>query len=387
MRTREQGDSMAEGEAHGAIEGANPLTAVVGIGAVTGYGWGRKHLQQGLLSGRSAVRAVPGFFPAFARDIQWVARVPDEGGEDDGAGRGARAAHFAVREAVDNAHDRGWRAGSVVGIVHCVVPEQRGLMSDGVVAEVMQEFGFHGPAVGVTAMTASTIAGLLTAKTWIEGGTVDDVIVVTGDLSVSPERCAALRDLGILQLDGPALDRCRPFQEGSRGTPAGEATVAFVVSNHADQPYATIRGGAMNYEVSHTEPLAFDLGQVRRAFTEALDRSGVAAADVAYLNAHGSGIPGCDAVEAAVFDQLLPAGAGLFSVKPLVGHCQAAAGAVELCASLYGFETGVIPAPPRVAAGHRRLLDGPTAAVDGLVVKASLGMSGHNAVVVLAPAG
>ena len=359
--------------------------AIVGIGAVTGYGWGRKHLQQGLLSGRSAVHTVRGFSPARPREPQWVALVPEDGAADDGATLGARAARFAVREAVGDAHDRGWRPGNVVGIVHCLVPEQAGLMTNGVVSEIMAEFGFHGPAVGVTAMTASTIAGLLTAKTWIDGGSVDDVVVVTGDLSASPERCAALRDLGILELDGPALDRCRPFQEGSRGSPAGEATVAFVVSNHAERAYATVRGGAMSYDVSHTTPLALDAGQVRRAFTEALDRSGAQAGEIAYLNAHGSGIPGCDAVEAAVFDDLFPAGTGLFSVKPLVGHCQAAAGAVELTASLYGFETGVIPAPPRVAPGHRRLLDGPTAATDGLVVKASLGMSGHNAVVVLAP--
>ena len=363
---------------------AVPQTAVVGIGAVTGYGWGRKHLQQGLLSGRSAVHAVPGFSPALPRDQQWVAQVIDDGVDEDGANRGARAARFAVREAVGNAHDRGWRAGRVVGVVHCLVPEQAGHMPDPVVADIMAEFDLHGPAVGVTAMTASTIAGLLTAKTWIEGGTVDDVVVVTGDLSASPERCAMLRDVGILQLDGPALDRCRPFQEGSRGAPVGEATVAFVVSNHADRAYATIRGGAMTYDVSHTAPLSLDAGQVRRTFSEALDRAGADAAEVAYLNAHGSGIPGCDVVEAAVFDDLFPAGANLFSVKPLVGHCQSAAGAVELCASLYGFETGVIPAPPRVAPGHRRLLDGPTAAADGLVVKASLGMSGHNAVVVLA---
>jgi 3-oxoacyl-[acyl-carrier-protein] synthase II len=118
---------------------------------------------------------------------------------------------------------------------------------------------------------------------------------------------------------------------------------------------------------------------------EALANTGVPAGDVTYLNAHGAGIPASDTVEASVYDEILAGAAGMFSVKPLVGHCQSAAGAVELCASLYGFATGVIPAPPRVARGHPRLLDGPTAVTDGLVLKASLGMSGHNAVVVLAP--
>ena len=48
-----------------------------------------------------------------------------------------------------------------------------------------------------------------------------------------------------------------------------------------------------------------------------------------------------------------------------------------------GFERGVIPAPPRVAKVHPRLLDGPTACVEGPVVKSSLGMGGHNGVMVL----
>ena len=43
----------------------------------------------------------------------------------------------------------------------------------------------------------------------------------------------------------------------------------------------------------------------------------------------------------------------------------------------------MIPAPPRVAKGHPRLLDGPTACVEGPVVKSSLGMGGHNGVLVL----
>ena len=84
-----------------------------------------------------------------------------------------------------------------------------------------------------------------------------------------------------------------------------------------------------------------------------------------------------------MFDDLFPDAEGIFSVKPLAGHCQAAAGSVELIASLYGFERGVIPAPHRVAKGHPRLLDGPTACVEGPIVKSSLGMGGHNGVMVL----
>ena len=50
--------------------------------------------------------------------------------------------------------------------------------------------------------------------------------------------------------------------------------------------------------------------------------------------------------------------AQVYSVKPLVGHCQGAASAVEVAAAALGYDDGVIPAPPIVAPGHAQLLDG-----------------------------
>ena len=75
--------------------------------------------------------------------------------------------------------------------------------------------------------------------------------------------------------------------------------------------------------------------------------------------------------------------AGLFSFKPLVGHCQGAAAAVEVALSCMSFEKGIIPAPRPVADGHRRLLDGPTVRRPGPIVKTSIGMGGNNSAIVL----
>jgi 3-oxoacyl-[acyl-carrier-protein] synthase II len=121
-----------------------------------------------------------------------------------------------------------------------------------------------------------------------------------------------------------------------------------------------------------------------RCFELALHNADVDAADVAYLNAHGPGTALCDASEARVLDELFPSAHGIFSVKPLVGHCQAAAASVEMLATIYAFQTGFIPAPPQVAPGHPRLVNGLTARVPGLMVKSSVGMGGYNTVVVVA---
>ena len=49
------------------------------------------------------------------------------------------------------------------------------------------------------------------------------------------------------------------------------------------------------------------------------------------------------------------------------------------------YDRGIVPAPPTVAAAHPQLLNGPTPITDGLTLKSSLGMGGHNSAVILAP--
>lgn len=382
---------------------SGPSASICGIGAVTGYGWGQKYLWDGLYSGASALRPTPGFGDHYPFDEAWVAQISDEGDPSDGPSRFARATRFAAREAVHNALDRGWRPGPTVGVVHALVLgdvdawagfHSRGghdtskrewlqLMPSAVLTAINHEFGFHGPTMAVSAMCASGVAALLTAKLWLDAGLASDVLVLACDLSARPENCAAFTEVGVLFCDGPASTICRPFQEGSRGFVCGEAAVGMVLSNRPAGSHGELLGGAVTHDGAHIISLAPDHEEIFRSFRQALDRAGVAPEEVAYLNAHGPGTAQCDAAEIHVLDELLINAYGIFSMKPLTGHCQAAAGSVELLASLYAFSTGVIPAPRRVAPGHPKLLDGPTASFEGPVVKSSLGMGGYNGVVVL----
>jgi len=379
--------------------------SITGAGAVTGYGWGQKFLREGLYASAPSIRPTPGFAPYFDDDLGWVSMVEDAGAVTDGPSRMMRAVRFAAREAIESAFDRGWRPGRTVGLVHGVVlgdvdhwreyHHRKGmgttkrnwleLMPSTVLMEVMKEFDFHGPALSLGAMCASGPAGIMTAKTWIDTGMTDDVIVIASDLSISPENARSFAELGPLFIDRPPDETCRPFQEGSRGFNPGEASVAFVVSRRPSGALGTVLGAAMTNDGYHPVSIAPDYRQVRRAFVAALEDAGVAASDIVYLNAHGTGTAQCDHVESAIFDELFPEAQGIFSFKPLVGHCQAASGSLEILGSLYGFETGVVPAPRRVAKGHPRLFDGLTVANEGPVAKSSLGMGGNNAVVILRP--
>jgi 3-oxoacyl-[acyl-carrier-protein] synthase II len=248
-----------------------------------------------------------------------------------------------------------------------------------------QEFGWNGPVMTASAMCASGNAALLTAQAWIAAGIVRDVLVVTVDLSVVPEALAGFRDLGVAVLDAPALRACRPFQEGSRGFVMGEGAAAFIVSASPTGAYGHLLGGAMTHDAHHVISIEPTHAQVKACVATALDHAGVSGADICWVNAHGPGTAQCDSAEAAMAESVLGPHVRLFSLKPLLGHCQSAAGGLEVLATLLAYERGVLPAPAPVARGHPQLLPGPVDCHGGLTVKTSLGMGGHNTAVVLGP--
>ncbi len=379
---------------------------ISGVGAVTGYGWGRKHIWDGFLLGESAVKRTAGFEGAIDSGDPYLATIRPEGDRRDGPSRFMQAVRFAAREAITDALERGWEPGPTVGLIHSMVlgdvemwaeyqrsgtsaaPRQWvNLMPSTVLSSLMRENDFHGPTMAVSAMCASGNTGIITAKSWLDSGIVSDVIFLNCDLSLQRDSIRSFIDLGVGVADVPAFEACRPFQEGSRGFYGGEAAVAMVLSNHDQGSYASFLGGSLTMDGFNAVSINPDLVEVKKCFRQALERTGVDASEVAYLNAHGPGTAQCDAAEASVLDEIFPEAHGIFSVKPLTGHCQAAASSVEILATLYAFQSGFVPAPPQVAPGHPRLVNGHSPRVPGLMVKSSIGLGGYNSAVIIAEPG
>ncbi len=377
--------------------------SITGVGAVTGFGWGAKHLWDGFLLGESAVKLTTGLEGFVDGGQAYLSLIADGGDRSDGPSRFMRAARFAAREAITDALERGWKPGPVVGLVHSIEAGDIetwsefyrsgnskvrpktwvNMLPSTVISQLMKENDFHGPTMSVSAMCASSNAAMITAKSWLDTGVASDVILLATDLCGVPQVLRGFSDLGAAILSMPAFEACRPFQEGSRGFVGGEAAVAMVVSSQEHGSYASVLGGAMTMDACNLVGVAPDLEELFRCFRLALADAGVAPEDVAYLNAHGPGTGRGDAAEMRVLDEIFPSAHGIFSVKPLVGHCQSAAAAVETLATIYSFTTGFVPAPPQVAPGHPKLVDGRSPRVPGLVAKSSIGMGGYNTVVLI----
>ncbi|MFF2962550.1 hypothetical protein ACFVT1_27275 [Streptomyces sp. NPDC057963] len=122
---------------------------------------------------------------------------------------------------------------------------------------------------------------------------------------------------------------------------------------------------------------------------QALDDARVGASDVVLVNAHATGTPQGDAIEARLVERVFGPDTAVTSTKGVTGHMLGAAGAVEAAFTALSVDRGVIPptanfhSPGADAAGIDIVHGAPRHAPVPLAVSNSFGFGGHNAVVVL----
>ncbi len=148
---------------------------------------------------------------------------------------------------------------------------------------------------------------------------------------------------------------CRPFSADRDGMTLGEGAAMLVLEPldlalaRGAHIYAEIVGFGMSADAHHiTQPRAEGAAlAIRRALEDSV-QSGIddAVSRVGYINAHGTGTPTNDAVEAAAIHQALgefapriPVGA----TKSFTGHSIGAAGAIEALATVIALEAASLP--------------------------------------------
>ncbi len=151
--------------------------------------------------------------------------------------------------------------------------------------------------------------------------------------------------------DNPAL-ASRPFDATRSGFVLAEGAAALVVEEleHAlargAQIYCEVVGyGVSNdaYHVATPHPDSIGVIEMMRA---ALERSGIAAEEIDYINAHGTSTPYNDPAETKAIKTVFGAHAyelAVSSIKSMTGHSFGAAGAIEAVATALTIHHGVIP--------------------------------------------
>jgi 3-oxoacyl-[acyl-carrier-protein] synthase II len=144
----------------------------------------------------------------------------------------------------------------------------------------------------------------------------------------------------------------QPFDAQRQGLMLGEGAAAMVLEREEDARArgAKIHGrvlGHSNVGDAHhmTAPHPQGRGAIR-SMRQALTRAGLGPSDVDHVNAHGTGTPANDAVEALAIREVLGTRADhvpVTALKSMLGHAQGGASALEAVASLLTMRDNLIP--------------------------------------------
>lgn len=420
--------------------------AITGVGVVSAFGVGTDALFAGLAEGASGISRIRSFdastfptrvageVPVPQADAAWLAGMLGGDGtlahelgaagalRDRKIGFGLIAAAEAWRTARCGAGDRGASLVIALGLEQAfledVVPIfghdasgrptiawDRETRAPGVrfrspvdlcARSIHAWLDLRGPTVVHASACAAGALAVAHAASLIERGAADLVVCGGADSMVNPLGLG-----GMCRLGAPSprdeLDACRPFDRRRDGLVIGEGAAMFVVEDLARarargaRPLATILGWGSTqdgYRVTAPRP---DGRAARAAMERAIARSGLGADAIGYINAHGTGTPLNDPAECKAIHGALGRHASrvaVSSIKGAVGHLMAAAGAIELAASLLAFERDLLPG----TANHSERdpecdvdVIGPAprhARVDA-VLSSSFGFGGQNASIVM----
>lgn len=220
------------------------------------------------------------------------------------------------------------------------------------VGTLSQVLGITGEGCTVGASSASGSAALLHAARLVECGAADVAFAVGGLTLLGPLEWRGLATLGALAVRGGA-GACRPFDRGRGGFVPGEGAACVVLESaaSAEARGATVLAHVAGYAQrldgnSLSDP---SVAGESRTMAAALDRAGIAAADLDYVNAHATGTPAGDDAELRALGGVLGDAVGkpwLNATKALVGHCLSAAGTIEAVATVVQLRDGFVHANP-----------------------------------------
>ncbi|MBP5246978.1 MAG: beta-ketoacyl-ACP synthase [Fibrobacter sp.] len=188
---------------------------------------------------------------------------------------------------------------------------------------IAKRFGLTGPVFTHSSACASSASAFASARNWLEAGFCDAAIV--GGVDIVTETVV----LGFDSLEAVSLAPTIPFSKNRTGLTIGDGAAYFLISKKPGNAKIKVIGIGESADADHvTAPRADGEGAVQ-AIEKALNDAGISAADIDYINLHGTGTKLNDAMESVAVNRVFGNGTPASSTKGLTGHTLGAAGALE----------------------------------------------------------
>jgi len=206
-----------------------------------------------------------------------------------------------------------------------------------VAAFVGRALGLTGPGWVISTACSSSAKVFAAATRLIAAGWVDAAVVG----GVDSLGLTTLYGFNALELLSPEV--CRPWGAQRQGLSLGEAAAYALLQRDAEPSQGWLLGCGESSDGHHMSAPHPQGAGAMAAMQQALADAGLSAAQVDYINLHGTGTPSNDAAEdqavLGVFGNTTPCS----STKGATGHTLGAAGGVEAVISLLALQHGLLP--------------------------------------------
>jgi 3-oxoacyl-[acyl-carrier-protein] synthase II len=262
----------------------------------------------------------------------------------------------------------------------------RNIRYHGVGAALAHALGVGGPTIVISTACSSSTCALGAALELIAAGEADAVIAGGSDAL-----CLSTM-AGFDSIKATSTDRIAPFSVPP-GLNLGEGAAFWILEEleaarrRGARIDGELLGSAFTADAHHpTAPDPRGDGQ-HRTMARALERAGIAPAELGCINMHGTGTEANDRTETKAVRRLIGGAAvPCHSFKSQVGHCLGAAGALEATAGLLAMIDGVIPATinfsaPRPGCDLDYVPNAPRPARYSRFLSCNYAFGGHNAAI------
>lgn len=179
-----------------------------------------------------------------------------------------------------------------------------------------------GPCYTLSTACASSASAILSARRLLQLDLCDAVVVGGVD------SLCEMTLQGFAALEALSSSYCKPFSTDRDGINLGEAAAIFLLGREPAE--VTLSGGAASSDAHHISAPHPEGRGAFQAMTGALGDAGLEAADINYLNLHGTGTVQNDSMEAVAVNKAFGSSVPCSSSKSMTGHTLGASGALEL---------------------------------------------------------
>lgn len=191
----------------------------------------------------------------------------------------------------------------------------------GVAGFVAEWLGARGPCYAISTACSAGARALVSARSLLALRLCD--VVVCG----ATDTLCGLTTNGFASLHALSDEAPNPFSVHRKGLVLSEGSAVFLMTREPGG--IQLSGVGESSEAHHMSAPDPEGSGAEHALRGALDDAGVAAAEVAYLNLHGTATPQNDLMEGRAVARVLGPDVPVSSTKGLVGHALGAAGALE----------------------------------------------------------